>query len=185
MRRLELEAYSTEEAKIQALREGITVVQDLTDIWKKAGKPMINNAIKQLVVEHMEKWDMFDHLGVGVIIALKEGKDANLKYPCILTYNRPRKGRRKLMKIWKIYRKEDHVGIGEAPTKKEAFDLARNLIKVHRQDLYCRMILGADENEFELAYSPSKKAILGNYLVFAVDGTDVFIKRQMPESRVG
>ena len=70
MRKLEIQAYTLDEAKINAFKQGITVVQDATRSWKKSGSPVLTKDMNIFAADFLEQKGMFDFEGAGIIIAI-------------------------------------------------------------------------------------------------------------------
>lgn len=172
MKKLEISAYSSEEAKLQAYKEGITVIYDATTIWKKSGSPILTRDLNIFAADLMEGKKMFDFAGAGIIITLISGTEDSRKKPYKLN-NILRKGRCKLERVIEIRSKDGDEVVGKAITKLEAMQLAKKLIKSLKKDLYGKTVYTANDLDFELQYIPSTTASMGSYLVFGVEEADV------------
>lgn len=132
MRKLEIQAYTLDEAKINAFKQGITVVQDATRSWKKSGSPVLTKDMNIFAADFLEQKGMFDFEGAGIIIAIKSGTKDTRKKPYKVISSR-RKGRCKLYRTIEIRLKRNHEVIGEAVNKTEALNLAKSLIRNFRE----------------------------------------------------
>lgn len=172
MRKLEIKAYSLEDAKLTAFKEGFTVVCDATWHWKRAGRPLLTKDLNIFAADLLESKGMFDFKNSAIIITVITAVDNKKKHPSKIT-NIKRKGRCNLTRTIEIRTKKDDKLIAIASQKMEAIKLARELIKKCREDLYAKTIYVSSDIDFELEYDPSTKARPGQYLVFAVDDADV------------
>lgn len=55
MQKIEIQAHSLEEAKLIAFQAGITVVQDATKNWKKAGSPILTKDLNIYAADFLEE----------------------------------------------------------------------------------------------------------------------------------
>lgn len=177
MQKLEIQAYSLEEAKIIAFQSGVTVVQDATKGWKKAGSPVLTKELSMYAADFLEEKGMFDFKGAGIIITITAGVEDTKKYPFSITSTR-RKGRCKLTRTVEIRTQKDNTLLGSAKNKTEAISLAKDLVKQYQGDVYGRTVYVSNDTDFEIKYTPSTKAQLGQYIVFGVDEADVRISKR-------
>nr|DAE20101.1 MAG TPA: hypothetical protein [CrAss-like virus sp. ctYsL76] len=99
------------------------------------------------------------------------------KYPFIITKAR-RKGRCKMKKVVEIRTKRSNLLLGTAENKTKAIELAKDLIKKQREDLYGKTVYATPDLEFEMKYDPSIRAKMGQYIIFGVDDEDVRINKR-------
>lgn len=177
MRKLEIQAHSIEEAKILAFKEGITVVQDATKSWRKAGSPILTKELNIYAADFLQERGMFDFKDAGIIITVSSGVQDTRKNPYNIISSR-RKGRCKLTKVVEIRTKNGDNLVGHAGSKTEAIALAKDLIKDHHEDLYGKTVYYSSDVDFEMQYKPSIRAQLGQYIVFGVDEEDVRISKR-------
>lgn len=177
MRKLEIQAYTLDEAKINAFKQGITVVQDATRSWKKSGSPVLTKDMDIFAADFLEQKGMFDFEGAGIIIAIKSGTKDTRKKPYKVISSR-RKGRCKLYRTIEIRLKRNHEVIGEAVNKTEALNLAKSLIRNFRENVYAKTVYNTKDIDFELEYMPSTKAEKGQYIVFGVEQSDVKLSKR-------
>lgn len=177
MKKLEISAYNSEEAKLQAYKDGVTVIYDATIAWKRAGSPILTRELNIFVADLMENKSMFDFEGAGIIITLIPGVADTRKKPYKLN-NILRKGRCPLSRAIEIRNAETNEVVGKALTKLEAMQLARKLVKVLKQDLYGKTVYTSDDLDFEIKYIPSATASLGSYVVFGVEESDVRLAKR-------
>ena len=177
MRKLEINAYTIEEAKEKAYEKGITVIQDMTFRWMLAGKPLFPSKIDILATDFLNKRGLFDFEGAGVIVAISPGRPDDQKKPGIL-HSFKQKGLCKRYRVVEIRSKETDELLGTAPGKLEAIKLAKQIMKEKLTTLYAKTVYDTDRVDFELEYVPSKRRKLGQYLVFGVDAEDVKLSRR-------
>lgn len=177
MRKLEIQAYTLDEAKIEAFKQGITVVQDATRSWKKSGSPVLTKDINIFAADFLEQKGMFDFEGAGIIITIKPGNKDTRKMPYKL-YSSRRKGRCKLYRTIEIRLKSNHQIVGEAANKTEAIQLGKSLIKTYRENLYAKTVYNTKDIDFELEYIPSVRTEKGQYIVFGVEQVDVKLSKR-------
>lgn len=177
MIKLEIQAYSLEEAKLSAFKSGITVVQDATRNWKKNGSPILTQELNIYAADFLEKNSMFDFKDAGIIIAVAPGIEDTKKYPFKITSSR-RKGRCKLTRVVEVRSKKTDTVLGTASTKTKAIALAKQLIKKHKEDIYGKTIYVSSDIDFDMEYLPSNRSKLGQYIVFGVDEGDVRISKR-------
>ena len=177
MKKLEISAYSSEEAKLQAYKDGITVIYDATVAWKRAGSPILTKNLSIFVANLMENKSMFDFEGAGIIITLSPGIPDTRKKPYKLK-NILRKGRCQLSKAIEIRSKDTNEIVGKAFNKGEALLLAKQLVKTFKKDLYGKTVYTSEDLDFEIKYIPSTTASLGSYVVFGVEDVDVRLSKR-------
>lgn len=177
MRKLEIQAYSLDEAKLIAFKEGITVVQDATSSWRRAGAPLLTKELNIFAADFLESKGMFDFKDAGVIITMSSGTQDDKKYPFDIVSSR-RKGRCKLTRTVEIRTQRDNTLLGTASTKTEAIALAKDIIKECREDIYGKTVYTSSDVDFKMKYKPSLRAKLGQYIVFGVDEADVRISKR-------
>lgn len=179
MRKLEIQAYSINEAKIKAYQQGITVVSNITNYWKKCGSPIFEKDIQICATDYMLDKGMFDFEGAGVIITIQNGtKNKRLKPYKITKFKRG--SRCKTKKLVEIRRVDNDEVIGEASCKSEGVELAKELIQKHQTNLYGKLVYRASHNDklFTAEYIPSKDTKPGQYVVFGVDQADVRLSKR-------
>lgn len=177
MRKIEIQAYTLEEAKIEAFNAGITVIHDATRSWKKSGSPVLTKDMDIFAADFLEQKGMFNFEGAGIIIVIDSGNKDTRKNPYKI-YNSRRKGRCKLCRIVEIRQKSDNSVVGKATNKTDAIQLAKRLIKICREDLYAKTVYNTSDIDFELEYVPSNKAKKGQYIVFGVEQADVNLSKR-------
>lgn len=168
MKKFKVSAYSLEEAKAKALEQGIIVASQVTQSWKNAGCPIEGPEFKAFAVEILGKKHLTDIEGAGLIIALKNGskdtRDRPYKY-----VNNVVKGKRETKRVVEIRLKSTNELIGEESNKGKAEKLAKKLMAKYRQDIIAPIVYrvtGGKEIAFELEYTPSASATMGEYIVF-------------------
>lgn len=177
MRKIEIQAYSLEEANIIAFQQGVTVVYDATKSWRKAGSPILTKELNIYAADILEKKGMFDFKDAGIIIAVSSGVEDTRKNPFKIDSSR-RKGRCKLSRNIEIRTQKDDKLLGTAGTKTKAIALAKELIKKCQEDIYGKTVYYSNDIDFKMEYSPSVRTQLGQYIVFAVDEADVRISKR-------
>ena len=177
MRKIEIQAHSLEEAKLIAFQSGITVVQDATKSWKKAGAPVLTKELSIYAADFLEEKGMFDFKDAGIIITVSPGIEDTRKYPFKIQ-NFRRKGRCKLNRVIEIRTQKDNTLIGTALNKSEALELAKQLTKKYQENVYGKTVYVASDIDFEIEYTPSIRTQLGQYIVFGVDESDVRISKR-------
>lgn len=171
MRKIEIVAYSLEEAKEKAAEMGITVVRNVTQSWKNANSPMSDAEFKVFAVEAMEKQRLTDASGVGLIVAVNPGSKDTKKRPYEFV-NNVVDGTRNLQRVIEIRLKDTDELVGEASKKDDAARLAKELMVKYRKDMVATIVYRVTEGKdiaFELNYSPSADAKEGKYVVFGND----------------
>lgn len=177
MKKLEIQAYGQKAAKLEAFKQGITVIWDITPNWLKAGRPTLTEDLKIFVAELLDSRDFFNYEGAGVIITTESGQDDNRKCP-YKTNNIKRKGRCKTKRCVQIRLKRNDELIGEESTKLKALSKAKDLMSQYREDIYAHTVYKGQDCDFELTYTPSKGAKIGKYIIFGVDAEDVRINKR-------
>lgn len=177
MKKIEIQAHSSEEAKLIAFKQGITVVLDATKSWKLAGSPVLSREMDMFAAEFLDNKDMLSLKDAGIIIAISVGKENSRKCPFKLN-NILRNGRCKLTRTVEIHSKEDNTLLGVAPNKMKAMTLAKELVRKYQVSVYGKTIYVANDIDFNMDYVPSTKTQMGQYIVFAVDESDVRIKKR-------
>lgn len=177
MQKIEIQAHSLEEAKLIAFQEGITVVQDATKSWKKAGSPILTKELNIYAADFLEEKGMFDFKGAGIIITVASGIEDTRKNPFKINSTR-RKGRCKLKRVIEIRTQKNDTLLGTANNKTEAIALAKQLIKKYQESIYGKTVYLSADIDFEMEYTPSVRAQLGQYIVFGVDEADVRISKR-------
>lgn len=109
--------------------------------------------------------------GAGIIIALDEGKTNVKKHPTKIV-NYIRKGRCKLKRVIEIRSKQSDEVYGTAPTKKEAYKVAKEIAAAKREDVYAKTRYEATDIDFDCLFSPTKGYKIGSYVVFGVEFND-------------
>lgn len=177
MRKLEIQARSMDEAKMIAFQSGITIIQDVTKDWKKAGCPLLTRDISIFAADFLEHKHMFDFKDAGIVITIDKGVPEGRMKPAILTSKR-RKGRCKLTRILEIRTQKDDTLIGTASNKTKAIVLAKKLLKKCKESVYGKTIYTSADIDFELKYTPPINTKMGQYIIFAVDEGDVRISKR-------
>jgi hypothetical protein len=177
MQKIEIQAHSLEEAKLIAFQAGITVVQDATKNWKKAGSPILTKDLNIYAADFLEEKGMFDFKGAGIIITVTSGVEDTRKNPFKINSVR-RKGRCKLKRVIEIRTQKDNQLLGTASNKTEAIELSKELIKKCQENIYGKTVYYSSDIDFEMEYTPSVRTQLGQYIVFGVDEADVRISKR-------
>lgn len=177
MKKLEIQAHSLEEAKLIAFQSGITVVQDATKSWKKAGSPILTKELNIYAADFLEEKGMFDFKDAGIIITVSSGIEDTRKHP-FKVQNFRRKGRCQLNRTIEIRTQKDNTLLGVAQNKAEALSLAKQLTRKHQESVYGKTVYTSNDIDFEIEYTPSVRAQLGQYIVFGVDESDVRISKR-------
>ena len=129
MQKIEIQAHSLEEAKLIAFQAGITVVQDATKNWKKAGSPILTKDLNIYAADFLEEKGMFDFKGAGIIITITSGVEDTRKNPFKINSVR-RKGRCQLKRVIEIRTQKDNQLLGTASrTKFNKFNRSNRIIK--------------------------------------------------------
>ena len=178
MQKLEIQAYSTEEAKMKAFEKGITVVFDATKAWKKAHSPILTKDLEMFAAELMESRDMLDFKGAGMIIIVTYGNSGNRNRAPYELISARRKGRCRVVRTIEVRTKKENKVVAVSPTKTEALVKAKKLIRELKEDLYAKTVYQADDIDFEMKYHPSSTSIPGQYIVFGTDDADVRISQR-------
>ncbi len=177
MKKIEIQAHSLEEAKLFAFQQGVTVVQDATKSWRRAGSPILTKELDIYAADFLEEKGMFDFKDAGIIITVSPGVEDTKKNPFKINSTR-RKGRCRLTRTIEIRTKEGNTLLGTAHNKTEAIALAKDLIKKYQKDMYGKTVYYSDDIDFEMEYAPSIRTQLGQYIVFGVDESDVRISKR-------
>lgn len=177
MKKIEIQAHSLEEAKLIAYQSGITVVQDATKSWKKAGSPILTKELNIYAADFLEKKGMFDFKDAGIIITISSGIEDTRKNP-FKVQNFRRRGRCQLDKTIEIRTQKDDTLLGVAKNKIEALNLAKQLTRKYQESVYGKTVYVANDIDFKIEYTPSVRAQLGQYIVFGVDESDVRISKR-------
>lgn len=168
MKKFEISAYSIEEAKEKALEMGITVMSNVTKSWRNANCPMNDKDLRLFAMEMMDKHRYTTLEGVGLMIVIDAGSKDTRKRPHKFENNIV-EGKRSTKRIFEIRLKSNDQLIGEAETKSDAIELAKDLMTEYREDMYSTIVYRVLENKdiaFTLKYEPSISAKLGKYVVF-------------------
>lgn len=177
MRKLEISAYTIDEAKVKAFEQGITVIEDATYAWYRAGKPMLKKQLDLFVTQYLEKRKLFSFEGAGLIITLKQGKFNNKSRGHELI-NYPKKGPRKMKRCVEIRNADTDELIALAKNKKQAIKKAKEIVRNRELNVYGVTKYIPQDKDFELHYKQSKLSVFGQYLVFGVDDGDVRLLKQ-------
>ena len=159
MQKIEIQAHSLEEAKLIAFQAGITVVQDATKNWKKAGSPILTKDLNIYAADFLEEKGMFDFKGAGIIITVASGVEDTKR-------------------VIEIRTQKDNQLLGTASNKTEAIELSKELIKKCQENIYGKTVYYSSDIDFEMEYTPSVRTQLGQYIVFGVDEADVRISKR-------
>lgn len=177
MYKLEIQAQSLEDAKLQAFKENITVVYDATRSWKKKGSPTLTKDLNVFAANFLEEKGMFNFKDTGIIITISPGKRNTKQYPFKINKFK-RKGRCKLTRTIEIRSLKDNILLGVAANKTEAISLAKEIVSREHIDLYGKTVYISSDRDFEIEYKPSKKFQLGQYIIFGVDEADVRLSKR-------
>jgi hypothetical protein len=168
MKKIEINAFSIKEAKEKAKEMGIAVVANVTPSYIKRGKPSGDN-FTVFATEMMEKRNLTDIRGAGLIVSVKNGSADTRLHPYTFK-NNVINGTRKFQRVNEIRLKSTDQLVGEASKKDDAIKLAKQLMNQYKEDMICKIVYRtidvAEEVAFELDYTPSKDTTEGTYIVF-------------------
>lgn len=169
MRKIEIKAYSVDEAKeIAKSQYGIGVVANVTPSYKKAGEPT-GDKFKLFMGQTLEKRNLVDVPGTGLLVTVDPGtKDTKLRpYEFV---NNIVEGTTNFKRVNELRLKSNDKLIGEASKKGDAVKLAKKLMLEYKEDIVCKIVYRAmdpdRETAFELTYKPSANTKQGTYVVF-------------------
>ncbi len=169
MKKLEIKAYSLEEAKEKSLQQGIEVVQNVTKSWEKAGEPKNEIALRQFAADQLERLRLGNNESLGIMIVMDKGVKNTLKFPYKI-HNKVTDGKRTTKRVVEIRLKSNDKLVGEADSKKLALEVAKELMNEYQEDMYATVVYrvqGGQDVVFEMEYVLSSKANEGTYLVYA------------------
>lgn len=168
MKRIDVNAFSLDQAKEIAAEAGIVVTNNVTQSWINAKRPMSDKEFKAFAVEMLQK-KRFDQVeGVGLIVAVEPGSKDTRERPYKFV-NNVVEGKRNIKRVFEIRVKSTDKLVGEADSKGEAEKLAKKLMAELREDLTCTIVYRVIEDKakaFDLVYTPSASAKEGKYIVF-------------------
>lgn len=165
MKKIEINAFSFEEAKEKALAEGITVVKNVTASFKKSDE---NVDFNDFATEVLKKNKLDTTTGVGCIVVIEPGSADTRERPYTLV-NNVTEGSLIKKRIFEIRKKSDDSLVATAETKGDAIRTAKKHMKEVREDLICKQVYrvqGDKEVAFSLNYTPSVNTKTGTYIVF-------------------
>lgn len=168
MKRIDLAAYSLEEAKELAANAGVVVTRNVTQSWVNAKRPIADKEFKAFAVEMLEKNRLDKIEGAGLIVAVEAGSKDTRERPYKFV-NNVVEGKRNLTRVFEIRVKSSDKLVGEAETKQAAEKKAKALMSELREDLTCTIVYRVTEDKakaFDLVYTPSASAVEGKYIVF-------------------
>lgn len=174
-----MQNFKTVEVKGYTKNEAISnapfqVIRDATQAWNKAGKPITNKALQEFCAEYLAKHTKFAQ-GIGCSITVEAGSADTRERPYTVKDVKNEKGKRKFKKAFQLIDKATGEILGTSfGTKKEAQDLAKSLYteQGYKGNAMCKIVHEVVEGEviaFEIEYTPSKSAKIGNYVCFGVE----------------
>lgn len=174
MKKFEIKAFSLDEAKEKAVEMGITVLGNVTPSWKKAHSPISDKDFKLFAVDQLEKKNLTNAEGVGLIVCMIPGAKDTRKRPYEFT-NNVTEGKKKVERVFEVRRKDTDELVVSAPDKASAEKLAKEAMPTVKADMYCKIVYHVTEGKdlaFELKYAPSVASNLGTYVVFGNERAD-------------
>lgn len=138
---------------------------------------MLTKELNIFVADFMNKREMFDFENAGIIICLTTGRSNTKLHPGKIIKHK-RHGRCNLNRTVEIRKKSDDSVVAVTSSKMKAYELAKKVIKKHKEDLYAKTVYVSTDIDFEVKYTPSSKTRLGQYLVFAADELDVNLNKK-------
>ena len=174
MKKIEIKAYSLEEAKEKAVEMGLTVVRNVTQSWKNAKSPVSDKDFKIFAVDMFEKQRLANTEGLGMIVCVVPGSQDTRKRPYEVVNNIV-EGKKQIERVYEVRRKDTNELIATAAKKSDAEDAAKKAMAAVKTDLYCEIVYRVKEGKalaFEVKYVPSINAVLGTYIVFGNEKAD-------------
>lgn len=169
MKKIEVLAYSLEEAKKKVMNEnGIKVVHNVTITWKNQGSPISGKDLETFCVEMLDKHRISDVKGAGLMFVVTPGSRDTRERPYKLK-NIVNAGKRSIERVFEVRLSGTNEVVGKAKTKGEATKLAKSLMSKYRQDMYSTIVYHVKEGKdvaFELTYTPAASTQEGRYIVF-------------------
>lgn len=156
-----------------------TLNVNATSAWKKANMPEGEDFI-EFCKEYLNKKKLTEAGSGCYIIKTQYIKDGTNK-PYKIT-NVPSNGRRKVKRVFELINSETGAIMGEADSRTEALQLAKDLITNQRTELgvgvehHCHIkykVSNGDDRAFSFKYSPSKKYQEGEYIVFGTSYNEI------------
>ncbi len=175
MKKFELEAYSLEEAKEMASANGIKVIKNVTQSWKKSASPMSGVKLEAFVQKSMKSSSIDNVEGLGVIMVVNPGSADTRTRPYSVE-NIVTEGKKAIKRVFEIRLAETNEVVGVADTKSAAQKIAKKLMLEYKQDMYCQImyeILEGKGRAFNIAYTPSSNAKMGKYLVVGNEKNEI------------
>lgn len=164
MRKIEINAYSYNEAKEKALELGMTVVRNVTPTYKKERPVDFDEFAERMIAKnHLE-----NTAGVGCMVVLEAGTADTRERPYEYINNSV-EGKLIKKRIFEVRTVEGDILIAESENKGQAAKDAKSAMKEVKKDMYCRQVykvLGDKGLAFELKYVPSANTKEGRYVVF-------------------
>ena len=177
MQRLEIKAHDVEEAKIKAFEQGITVLKDVTNAWRRNGKPLLAKSLDAFAMNMLDKDDYFAVENIGIIIEIKKRKRPPRRF-ALRMVNYPKKGPRPMNKTVEIRNLETDELMAVSKNKKLAMKKAREIVQKYEIDVYGVTKYVPVDRDFELYKNRDREKYKGEYLVFYVDEKDVRLYKQ-------
>lgn len=127
--------------------------------------------------DYLDSKGYFNFEGAGIIIVAAKGAKSEIQKPFNII-NARRKGKCKTIRSVQIRKKSNNEVVAIAPNKTSALKLAKKLIRTYKEDLYGKTVYVAKDIDFEAKYDPSVREILGKYIIFGTEESDVRICKQ-------
>lgn len=140
---------------------------------------MFDKELLPCIADLMLERGLFDFKDAGVIITIHKGSKSTRKCPYKVTKFKG-VNRDNAHRVIELCRSDNGIVLGEAKTKDEAVELAKQFVTDLKIDVYGRMVYKSISNSpiLTVTYTPSKKMKGGQYLVFATDDADVKLSKQ-------
>lgn len=171
MKKIEINAYSVEEAKAIAKEQGINVTQNVTQSWKNSKSPISGKNLEMFCKDILDKKHLGDVAGAGLLLVVAPGSKDTRERPYKFV-NKISEGKRKTKRTVEIRLCETDELVGTADNKNLATKLAKELMSQYRQDMYATIVYKVTEGKdevFALQYVPSINAKQGTYVVFGIE----------------
>lgn len=169
IRKLEIKAFTLDEAKEKAKQQGMFVLKNITSSWNKMGKPISNFEFKLFAIEMLDKYKIRDAEGVGLLVAIIPGNSEKKIRPYKI-HNSFFPGKKGKKRFFEIRCAEDGRLLAETSTKNEAVRKSKQLITELKKDIVCKIVwrpaIPEQEIAFKLDYVPASKSKEGTYFVF-------------------
>ena len=177
MKKLEILAFSLEDAKLKAFEQGITIIKNVTKEWKESGQPILAKPLDIFGANILEKNNLFGFLNAGVIITFNKKKkpNGNLLFKFV---NYPKKGPRKMKRVVELRNIKTDELINTAKNKKVAIKMAKEIVRKTGLDIYGVTKYVPENRDFEMFYEKAGEKFLSEFLVFYVDEGDVRLYKQ-------